>query len=208
MRYFYRPVVFGRIVVLLFFLSILIFKSFSFAAVDLSKDIAALKEEIKAAQAKIDRAKAGDTLEKITISVSIKNMQKILGSLSQKASGDQNLSGKVKNLNSSLNSLEGAKNKNDKSGAQKILNDMAGAVVALEKETIKLPPTALQKREPPPGKVGGSDTIARGPGVDLVVSSVELIHSSQLGKPRDSLVIRPSIKICGGVVYLPKSVFM
>lgn len=138
MRYFDTSIVVSRVVVSLFFISFLIFPYLSFA-VDLSKEIAALKEEIKTAQAKIDRAKAGETLEKITIPVSIKNMQKILGSLSQKVSGDQNLSGKVRNLNSSLNSLERAKTRNDKSGAQKILNDMAGAVKGLE---TGLPPAA------------------------------------------------------------------
>lgn len=186
---FNKVIIFG-----ILFLMILFFSVICFASVDLSKDIAALKHEIKTAQEKINRAKVGETLDKITIPVSIRNMQKILGSLSQKASGDQNLIAKVKNLNSSLNSLEGAKNRNDKSGAQKILGEMFGTVAALEKEGVKLPPTALQKREQPPGKVGGSDTIAYGPGVDLCVSRIELIHASQVGKPGDRLIIRPSIQ--------------
>jgi len=137
MRNVYKSIVISLIVLLLFFFSFLILPTFSSGSVDLSKDIAALKDEIKAAQAKLDKAKPGQTLEAITLPFSIKNMQKILVSLNQKAGDIKNLAVPINNLNIGLKALEQATHKNDITGARKALNDMAAALKALETETTK-----------------------------------------------------------------------
>jgi hypothetical protein len=112
-------------------------QTFSFATEDISREIGMLKEEIKTAQAKLDKAKPGQTLEAITLPVSIKNMQKILVSLNQKAGDVKSLSVPINNLNIGLKALEQATHNNDKAGARKALNDMTAALKALEAEVAK-----------------------------------------------------------------------
>jgi hypothetical protein len=137
MRNFYKSIVISLIVLLLFFFHFLILPTFSSASVDLSKDIAALKDEIKGAQAKLDKAKPSQTLEAITLPFSIKNMQKILVSLNQKTEDVKSLAVHINHLNIGLKALEQATHNNDKTGARKVLNDMAAALKALEAETTK-----------------------------------------------------------------------
>jgi hypothetical protein len=137
MRNSYHSIIVSPIVIWLFFLSFFIFPTFSSASVDLSKETAALKGEIKEAQEKINKAKPGETLEKITLSASIKDMQKILVSLNQKAGDTKSLAVHINTLSSSLKALEQATRNNDKPSARKTLSDMAAALKALEAEVAK-----------------------------------------------------------------------
>ena len=144
----------------------------SSSAVDLTKEIAALKEEIKGAQGKIDKAKPGEALETINMSASIVNMQRALDSLSQKAGSDKKLSDRVKNLRDSLKTLDGAKKKNDKPGTLKILNEMMVALSVIEKDMITLQSATIRSQRATPASVdkGGEDT-AREEGVSPAPAS-------------------------------------
>lgn len=153
MRNAYKSIVIYPIVLWLIFLSIFTISSLCFAAEDISREIAMLKEEIKVAQAKLDKAKPGQTLEAITLLVSIKNMQKILVSLNQKAGDVKNLAGPINNLNIGLKALEQATHNNDKSGARKALNDMTAALKALEAEAAKAGREKTISKSAVPGKL-------------------------------------------------------
>lgn len=137
MRNFYKSIVFSPVLLWLVFLSFFTISSLCFAVEDINKEIGMLREEIKTAQAKLDKAKPGQTLEAMTLPVSIKNMQKILVSLNQKVGDVKSLSVPINNLNIGLKALEQATHNNDKAGARKALNDMAAALKALEAETAK-----------------------------------------------------------------------
>ncbi len=134
---FFKLIIIRPVVLWLVFLSFFTILSFCFAAEDISREISMMKEEIKTAQSKLDKAKPGQTLEAITLPFSIKNMQKILVSLNQKAGDIKNLAVPINNLNIGLKTLEQATHNNDKAGARKALNDMAAALKALEAETAK-----------------------------------------------------------------------
>jgi len=137
MRNFFKSIVIRPVVPWLVFLSFFTISSLCFAAEDINREIGMLREEIKTAQAKLDKAKPGQTLEAITLPVSVKNMQKILVSLNQKAGDVKSLAVPINNLNIGLKTLEQATHNNDKTGVRKALNEMAAAVKVLEAEAAK-----------------------------------------------------------------------
>jgi hypothetical protein len=144
------------------FLSFLAVVTSSFPAVDLTKEIAALKEEIKGARGKIDKAEPGQTLETINMSASIVNIRRVLESLSQKAGNDKKLSDRIKNLSDSLKTLDGAKKKNDKPGTLKILNEMMVVLSAIEKDMITLQSATIKGQRATPATVDQEGEAASG----------------------------------------------
>ncbi len=155
MKYFFKSLAIrsgflGVIIISLFSVSFL-----CLAVEDISREIAMLKEEIKGAQAKIDKARPLQTLEAITLPVSIKNMQKILVSLNQKADGIKNLAGPINKLNIAFKALEKATHSNDRPGARGALSDMTAALKALESEVSKGDKERTISKSGAPGKLSG-----------------------------------------------------
>jgi hypothetical protein len=129
----------------LFILSFFTIGSLTSAAADLNRNIAALKKEITEAQGKLSKAKPGDNFDKITMTLSIQNMRKLVTSLSQEVKNVPSMATQVNKLNGAIKSLEVAKKRNDKAGAQKTLKDMAATLRGLETEVAR---RGREKRPP------------------------------------------------------------
>jgi hypothetical protein len=155
---------------LILFLGALIVTGPMGSSADISKDLAALKKEVRTAQAGLEKAKPGPVLTTVIPPASVKTMQKLLEALRQKAGSNPGPSKSIAALSSSLQALDAANKKKDRTGVRRILDEVQKEIGEVEGEgqSVTIPgigveyelPSQQAPRAATAAAVRGSLTIA------------------------------------------------